>query len=112
MVDVVPCGVKLISPKQVIHRIAPASPLNVSDVSTPEHSKTTLWLQLFEAAIVSGNYNIYSEHHLDPDGESNPLDCHHYGLCAPSTESKCVDTVFVIAFVGCLGVGPKEFRHV
>ena len=67
-------------------------------------------LHLAEARAVGGDHDVGRQHHLDADGEAEPLHRGHDRLHRAAPQRKRID--IVRRGVATLAVGAEELRHV
>ena len=102
-------GIELVGGEQVVHGIAPATPLDEADGRTAGGMDSTQRLVLAEAAVVSGHNDVTCQHQLDAECVGVALDGRDERLSATAAECGGVDDIGSPAAVaGLHALGPHR----
>src|ERR1041384_3265142 len=94
----------------MIHRIAPARPGQIPEMRATKRCNPSLGFHLAEPGVVGCHDDVPSQHHFDPDRETDPLYCRHNRLATPALQRERIDVAGLELSI--LGLGSEELRHI
>ena len=104
-------GIELVRREQVVHGIAPPSPVHEPNSCPAGGVDPPQGLQLRKAAVVGGHHNVPGQHQLNAQRECHTLYGGHEGFPATPAQPHRVDPLGPLVALAALH-GVAEFRQV